>query len=156
MVAASLSAAAPVRRDASAPPTFAPMPVGAPMEQPTRPLVAPAGQPGGVSVGVQPPVQVAGGAAPRLPGAGQKRKAKAKARPAQPQVVNQSAPPVVAPPVVAVVTPAAVDEVVQVEADVMPLANSAAVPAGKKVKVWCWKCASKTHAVRDCTARHYC
>ena len=26
----------------------------------------------------------------------------------------------------------------------------------KKVKVWCWKCSVKTHAVKDCTVQHYC
>ena len=111
-------------------------------------------QQGGFTVVAQSPVQAAGGAAPRVVGAGQKRKA--KGRPARPQGVNQQAPPVVVAPVEAVVTPAAVAVVDLVVDEVVPPAISAVVPAGKKVKVWCWKCASKTHAIRDCTARHYC
>ena len=64
--------------------------------------------------------------------------------------------PAVVPPVVPVVTPAPEDVALPVGVDAVPPASLAVAPAGKKVKVWCWKCASKTHVVRDCTARHYC
>ena len=75
-------------------------------------------------------MQAAGGAAPRLPGAGQKLKA--KARLARPQAVNQQAQPAVVSPVVAVVTPATVDAVVQEGVEVVPPANAVVAPAGKR------------------------
>ena len=42
-----------------------------------------------------------------------------------------------------------------VVAPVQPVEGAVAAPVPKKVKVYCWKCKSKTHAMKDCTVQHY-
>ena len=108
-----------------------------------------------------PPLQH-GAAVPRPPGAGGSTAAhKWKTYKQQNQapaaaVAGQGAlasPPVPVLPATSLVVPSAVPTG---PVGVPPIAVPEVEAVTKKVKVWCWKCSVKTHAVKDCTVRHYC
>ena len=116
-----------------------------------------------VAAGALPPPGFAFGAVAQAPKRKKKKKTNGAAGQAQVQqqgqvqaggqaliLGGQQAIPAVVQPAIAPAAPTVA--VVQPEAVVA----EGTVQVVKKTRAWCWKCASNTHATKDCSVNHFC